>query len=76
MPDVISSAVERVAYTPETATLDIWYKGSSRYTYAGVPAGLYRALLAAPSIGTFVNLEIKDRYPFEIESSRRRFRPD
>ena len=76
MPNVTSSAVDRVAYAPESRTLDIWYKGGSRYTYFDVPAEKYRALLAAPSVGTFVNAQVKDAYRFEIEPRRRRFRPD
>ena len=76
MPNVISSAVDRVAHAPESRTLDIWYKGGSRYTYFDVPAEVYRALLAAPSVGAFVNAQVKDVYRFEIEPGRRRFRPD
>ncbi len=75
MPRVASTAVERVDYTPETGTLDIWYAGGARYSYFGVPAEVYRALLAAPSIGQFVNLVVKPHYRFELEPGRRRFRP-
>jgi len=76
LPNVISSAVDRVAHAPESRTLDIWYKGGSRYTYFDVPAEVYQALLAAPSVGAFVNAQVKDVYRFEIEPSRRRSRPD
>jgi hypothetical protein len=75
MPQVSSSAVERLDYTPETGTLDIWYKGGDRYSYFDVPAEVYQALLAAPSIGAFVNERIKPHYRFELEYRRRRFRP-
>ncbi len=75
MPNVVSSAVDRVAYAPESRTLDIWYRGGSRYTYFDVPTEVYRALLAAPSVGAFVNAQVKDAYRFEIEPGRRRFRP-
>jgi hypothetical protein len=75
MPKVDSSAVERVDYTEASATLDIWYKGGGRYSYFDVPAEVYQALLAAPSIGAFVNGRIKDHYRFEEEPGRRRFRP-
>ena len=76
MPNVASTAVDRVPYAPESRTLDIWYKGGSRYTYFDVSAEVYRALLVAPSIGAFVNAQVKDAYRFEIEPGRRRFRPD
>jgi hypothetical protein len=75
VPLVRSSAVDRVHYVAESGTLDIWYKGGSRYTYFDVPAEMYRALLAAPSIGQFVNEKVKEHYRFEEEPGRRRFRP-
>ncbi len=74
--DFDSSAVERAHYHPDSATLDIWYKGGDRYSYFGVPESVYRGLREAPSAGQFVNLEIKPHYRFELESARKRFRPD
>lgn len=76
MPRVSSTAVERVDYTGATRTLDIWYAGGARYSYFDVPPELYEALLAAPSIGAFVNVEVKDRFRFKLEPARRRFRPE
>lgn len=76
MPRVQSSAIDRVDYTPETMTLDIWYKDAGLYSYSGVPEHVYRALLAAPSVGCFVNETVKDHYPFAAASPRRRFRPE
>jgi two-component system cell cycle response regulator DivK len=75
MPELSSSAVERAEYRDDSRTLDIWYSGGDRYSYFNVPRGIYEALLAAPSAGTFVNAEIKPHYSYEIEPSRRRFRP-
>ena len=76
MPKVSSAAIDRVDYTPESRVLDIWNKGGGHYSYYDVPEETYRALLAAPSIGAFVNRVVKDGYAFEIEPGRRRFRPD
>lgn len=75
MPKVSSSAVERVHHDPATGTLDIWYKGGDRYSYFDVPAKVYRAMLESPSLGAFVNTEIKPAYRYELEPRRRRFRP-
>ncbi|MDT9599248.1 KTSC domain-containing protein [Sphingosinicella rhizophila] len=75
MPHVSSSAVERVHYDPATARLDIWYKGGGLYSYFDVPADIYRAMLTAPSLGAFVNREIKPHYRCALEPRRRRFRP-
>ena len=75
MPEVSSSAVDRVDHDEQTGTLDIWYSGGDRYSYFDVSREVYEALLAAPSIGAFVNSEIKPNYRFELEPGRRRFRP-
>jgi hypothetical protein len=75
MPQVSSSAIESVAYDDGTSTLDLWYKGGDRYSYFGVPRGVYEALLEADSIGGFVNKEVKPHFRYEIEPRRRRFRP-
>ena len=75
MPEVNSSAVDRVHHDEQTGTLDIWYSGGDRYSYFDVSQEVYEALLAAPSIGAFVNSQIKSNYRFEMEEGRRRFRP-
>lgn len=75
MPKVNSSAIDRVEYSDESGTLDIWYSGGDRYSYFDVPRDVYEALLAASSVGAFVNSEVKPHYRFEIEEGRRRFRP-
>ena len=77
MPQLDSTAVHRVDYTPTTLTLDIWYVGGGRYSYFDVPASVYEALLAAPSPGAFVNSQIKPRFRYLQRSGQRpsRFRP-
>jgi hypothetical protein len=73
--DLASSAIDRAAFDPEAATLDLWYKGGDRYRYFDVPEAVFDALLAAASAGEFVNRAIKPLYRYEIEARRRRFRP-
>jgi two-component system cell cycle response regulator DivK len=75
VPEVNSSAIDRVEHDEESRTLDIWYSGGDRYSYFDVPRERYEALLAAPSLGAFVNSQIKPHYRFELEPGRRRFRP-
>lgn len=44
--------------------LELEYRSSGEvYDYLGVPPAVHDALLAAESIGRFVNVEIKPRYP-------------
>jgi hypothetical protein len=59
---VSSSAVISVGYSARAHLLDIEYRTGRVYRYRRVPAGDYRALLRAPSIGQFVNLRIKPVY--------------
>lgn len=60
---VQSSAVSAVGYDPATNELEIEYAHGDVYRYSLVPPSVRRALLAAPSIGSFVNREIKPHYP-------------
>ena len=75
MPELVSSAVERVEFDAEARVLEICYSGGDRYRYFDVPAEKYEALLAATSAGAFVNSEIKPHHRFEPAPGRRRFRP-
>jgi hypothetical protein len=62
MPRVNSSAMHRVEYDATTGQLDIWFNGSGRYSYYGVPDRIYEGLLGAGSKGSFFNDHIRDRY--------------
>jgi hypothetical protein len=74
IPKVDSSAVDRVEYVAETATLAIWYNGGERDNYLGVPPDVYQSLLDSESIGAFLDNEIKPHYRFEPDP--RRVRPE
>ncbi|TDE92794.1 KTSC domain-containing protein [Occultella glacieicola] len=60
---VRSSAVAAVGYDPGTNELDIEYRSGDVYRYSMVPPSVYRDLLAAPSIGAYVNRSVKPHYP-------------
>jgi len=60
MPHVNSSAISRIEWSD--GVLSIWFTGSGRYDYPGVPESVYLAFLAARSKGQFYNDLIKDRY--------------
>jgi len=59
---VQSSNVVAVGYEPDGGQLVVQFK-SGLYRYDGVPQAFYHALLAAPSVGKFLNTDIKPRYP-------------
>jgi len=60
---VVSGAVAAVGYDPATNELDVEYAGGDVYRYSMVPPSVHRELLIAPSIGAFVNHEVKPHYP-------------
>ena len=60
---VRSAAVSAVGYDPATNELDIEFAGGDVYRYSMVPPSVHRELLAAESVGAFVNREVKPYYP-------------
>ncbi len=63
---VESTAVEEVGYDDGERELYVRYRGTSDgvYVYAGVSPQEYRDLLAAESIGGYVNREIKPKHAY------------
>ena len=59
---VDSSSVARVGYDAGTFELEIEFRNGRSYRYQKVPIAAYRLLLRAPSIGEFVNKQIKPRF--------------
>jgi hypothetical protein len=57
--EVESEAVKRVGWDAAGRELHIVYSGGRHYAYAPVPRRLFKELLAAESIGRFVNWRIK-----------------
>jgi hypothetical protein len=61
---VESASVRSVGYSTSTQTLEIEFVNGSVYQYFEVPQPTYAGLMAAPSIGNFVNTKIKPYYEF------------
>ncbi len=59
---VESSSVRAVGYDPATFELEVEFRNGRSYRYQQVPVAAYRLLLQAPSIGEFVNEQIKPRF--------------
>ena len=62
---VDSSAIVSVGYDEFRQILELEYIDGDIYQYFGVSKALHRALLDAPSIGQFVNTEIKGTFQYE-----------
>ena len=61
---VVSSNVAAVGYEADTETLYVQFKNGAQYAYASVPADEYEALLTAPSVGSYLNDNIKNVYSY------------
>jgi hypothetical protein len=59
---VESRSVSTVGYDPATFELEVAFRSGRTYRYQQVPIAAYRLLLQAPSIGEFVNKQIKPRF--------------
>lgn len=59
---VRSTNIVSVGYDAGTKTLEIEFKGSGVYQYAGVPQKRYDVLMKAPAIGSYFHREIKPWY--------------
>ena len=60
---VPSSAVASVGYDAVSSQLEVEFVDGDVYRYSLVPRWRVEELLAADSIGSYVNREIKPRYP-------------
>tara|TARA_R100000365_G_C2746290_1_gene75515 strand:+ start:3779 stop:3997 length:219 start_codon:yes stop_codon:yes gene_type:complete len=56
---VVSSNVAEVGYNPETKTLEVAFIKGGVYQYLGVPLSVYKGLLAAPSVGRYLDVNVK-----------------
>jgi hypothetical protein len=61
---VDSSSIRSIGYDVGSRTLELEYVGGDVYQYYDVPQPTYAGLLAAASIGAYVNQEIKPYHEF------------
>lgn len=62
---VKSSTVAKVGWNPETSELLVEFSSGAQYRYLAVEKGVYESLLAAESVGKFLNANIKEQYEFQ-----------
>ncbi|WP_080484233.1 KTSC domain-containing protein [Burkholderia vietnamiensis] len=62
MIPVRSSAIRAVGYDPSTMRLRILFMQGHSYDFCRVPANVHGGLMSAPSMGSYYNNFIKDRY--------------
>ena len=60
---VSSRNIRSIGYDAESMTLEIEFNRGAVYQYQGVPQAEYDAFMNAGSKGTYLNANIKDRFP-------------
>lgn len=65
MNPVISSNVASVGYDSEAQDVYVEFFSGSTYAYKGVPQHEYENLLTASSVGSYLNRNFKNVYPYE-----------
>ena len=61
---VSSTNISAVGYDDATETLEVEFLNGSVYQYYNVPAGLHEQLMQASSKGVFLNVYIKNAFPY------------
>ena len=61
-----SANINRISYYQGDETLEVKYKNGAVYQFEGVSAELWEKARTAPSIGKFMNENIKGAYSYQI----------
>jgi hypothetical protein len=61
---VFSSMVQEIAWDDDTQEMVVTYNNGQRYAYQGPDEGTAIEGSKAPSVGQWINSEIKGKYPF------------
>jgi hypothetical protein len=61
---VTSHNVASVGYDRDTMTLEVEFRNGSVYQYFDVPDAVYRELVSASSVGTYLSQNIKASYRY------------
>lgn len=65
MHPVSSSNVAAVGYDAEEESVYVEFLSGGTYAYRGVPEHEFENLLTAASVGTYLNRNFKNVYPYE-----------
>ena len=61
---VSSSNIKSVGYDLDSTLLEIEFHDGSIYQYSSVPQDVYKALMAAASLGSFLHKHIRGKYSY------------
>jgi hypothetical protein len=65
MYPVSSSNVAEIGYDTQNETVLVRFLNNTLYVYKGVNEAVFEELRTAPSVGSFLNRNFKNIYPYE-----------
>ena len=65
MHSVSSSNISAVGYDADNQTVYVQFLNNTTYTYKGVPEHEFESLRTASSVGSYLNRNYKNVYPYE-----------
>jgi hypothetical protein len=65
MYPVSSSNISEVGYDTSNETVLVRFLNNALYAYKGVPETTFEELRTAPSVGSYINRNFKNVYPYE-----------
>lgn len=69
MHPVNSSNVAAIGYDSENQIVYVQFLNGSTYIYKGVPENEFENLKNSPSVGSYINRNYKNIYPYELMQS-------
>ncbi|WP_312930294.1 KTSC domain-containing protein [Agrobacterium cavarae] len=61
---VSSSTVISIGYDADTETLEVEFASGTIYQYYNIGSAIYEQLMQAPSKGQYINVYLKNAYPY------------
>lgn len=61
---VASSSIASVGYDSASMTLEVEFTHGGVYQYCDVPDSVYQEFMSAPSLGMYLNQNIRDNYRY------------
>lgn len=65
MIQVSSSNIDKIGYDEINQIVHVQFLNDTKYIYKGVPQHEFEGLLNAPSVGSYLNRNFKNFYPYE-----------
>ncbi len=65
MQQVSSSNISAIGYDAKDEIVHVQFLNGSEYIYKGVPQHKFDSLLNAPSVGSYLNRNYKNYFPYE-----------